>query len=285
MNIIILTGMSGAGKTEVSHTLEDLNYLCIDNMPVVLIPQIAEIYSKNQARTNDLVFVVDVRGENEFNSLLEQVVLLREKGYPTKILFISCSKDVLLNRYKENRRIHPLVASQFMTTEKAIDAEMMMLKPLREQADYVVDTTHTSISQLHSKILSLFTSESKKTIVITCLSFGFKHGLPVDADLVFDVRCFPNPFYLTELKSKTGLDQPVRDYVFSFPQTKTFVDKTKDMLDFLLPLYIEEGKSQLTIAIGCTGGHHRSVAIAEEIHHYLKESGYDSFVVHRDILI
>jgi len=283
MEIIILTGMSGSGKTQVSHTLEDLNYLCIDNMPVLLIPQFAEIYSKNPQNAHNVVFVIDVRGESEFHTLIDQIQYLKEKGFSCKTLFITCSKEILINRYKENRRVHPLVASKSLSTTEAIETEMEMLRPLREQADYVIDTTHTNIQQLHNKVLSLFRSEKKKSIIVSCMSFGFKHGIPTDSDLVFDVRCFPNPYYIPELKKKTGLEDEVRNYVFSFKQTEQFVDKAIDMIDFLLPLYIEEGKSQLTIAIGCTGGHHRSVAIIERIVAHLNENGYDAIVFHRDI--
>jgi len=283
MEIIIPTGMSGAGKTQAAHTLEDLNFLCIDNMPVLLIPQFAEIYSKNPQTANNVVFVIDVRGESEFNTLIEQIEHLKEKGFSCKMVFISCAKDVLINRYKENRRIHPLVASKSLSTTEAIETEIKMLQPLREQADYVIDTTHTSTQQLHNKIISLFRRETKKSIVVNCMSFGFKHGLPTDSDLVFDVRCFPNPYYIPELKKKTGLDSEVRDYVFSFKQTEQFLEKAMDMIDFLLPLYIEEGKSQLTIAVGCTGGHHRSVAITERLRAHLNKNGYDTILLHRDI--
>ena len=282
MEILILTGLSGSGKTQAAHTLEDLNYLCIDNIPVEMIPQIASIYSKNPARATRLVFVIDSRGESEFHTLLSQVDLLKKDGFFCKILFIECSGDILLKRYRENRRVHPLTVSRGLTTSEAIAEETRLLAPIRLRADYVVDTTHFNTAQLHTKLLSLFASETKGTVHICCLSFGFKYGIPNDADMVFDVRCFPNPFYFPELRPLTGSDAPVRDYIFSFPQTNEFFERMASMLDFLMPYFIEEGKSQLTVAVGCTGGRHRSVAFVERLNRYLADAGYRSFVIHRD---
>ncbi len=283
MDILILTGQSGSGKTQASHTLEDLNCLCIENIPVELIPQIAEIYSQNPTRASRLVFVVDCRGESDFDKLLSKAEEIKAKGTSCKILFLTCAKDVLIRRYKENRRIHPLSASRGLTISEALEAESSLLSPLRHRADYVIDTTHLTPGQLHAKILSLFSPGAKNAIQICCVSFGFKNGVPGDADMVFDVRCFPNPYYIADLKPLTGSDAPVRDYVFSFPQSNEFFDKMTGMIDFLMPLFVEEGKSQLTVAIGCTGGHHRSVAFVDRLNRHLLDEGYRSFVIHRDV--
>ena len=284
MEFLILTGMSGAGKSQASNTLEDMGYYCIDNMPAALIPVFAELYTQTPGKASSVAFIIDVRGEIEFQSLFDQLEKLKEKGYDCRTIFVDCDSDVLLHRYKETRRVHPLAAPKNLPVKDAIETEREMLAPVRAQADYVIDTSYLSNHQLHDKLSAILAARGHSNIVINCMSFGFKYGIASEADLVFDVRCFPNPYYIEELKDKTGLDDEVRSYVFSFSQTLKFMEKLTDMIDFLLPLYIEEGKSQLIIAIGCTGGKHRSVAIAEALGAHLKERGMTTVTIHRDII-
>lgn len=282
MEFVILTGMSGAGKSRAAETLEDMGYLCIDNMPVAFIPRFAEMYNQTPNNNAKVAFVIDVRGEIEFETLISELDALKKRGYSCITLFIDCANPVLINRYKETRRIHPLVPIKEISMQDAIELERSMLEPIKNYADYVIDTSCLSVRQLREKILAIHPEGEKGELVITCMSFGFKHGIVSDADLVFDVRCFPNPFYVKELKEKTGLDKNVKDYVFSGDETTVFLTKLYDMLDYLIPLYIKEGKTQLTIAIGCTGGKHRSVAITEELGSHLKEK-YKTVIVHRDM--
>lgn len=282
MEFVILTGMSGAGKSRAADTLEDMGYLCIDNMPVAFIPKFAEMYNQTPNKNAKVAFVIDVRGEIEFETLIGELDALKKKGYICTTLFIDCQNPVLINRYKETRRIHPLVPIKNLSMKSAIELERNMLEPIKNYADYVIDTSALSVRQLREKILAIHTGGNSGELVITCMSFGFKHGMVMDADLVFDVRCFPNPFYVKELKEKTGLEPEVREYVFAGDETRIFLEKLYDMLDYLLPLYVKEGKSQLTIAIGCTGGKHRSVAIAETLGKHLSGE-YKTAIVHRDI--
>lgn len=282
MEFMFLTGMSGAGKSKAADTLEDLGYLCIDNMPVAFIPKFAEMYNQTPNKNAKVAFVIDVRGEIEFESLIIELDALKKRGYRCKTLFIDCDNSVLINRYKESRRIHPLVPIKNLNMKSAIELERNMLEPIKNYADYVINTSSLSVKQLKDKIHGIFPEGYTHDLVITCMSFGFKNGIVTDADLVFDVRCFPNPFYVTELKNKTGLEQEVKDFVFAGGETKCFLDKLYDMLDYLIPLYIKEGKSQLTVAVGCTGGKHRSVAITEELGKYLKNT-HKTVIVHRDI--
>ena len=282
MEFVILTGMSGAGKSRAADTLEDMGYLCIDNMPVAFIPKFAEMYNQKPSNAGKVAFVIDVRGEIEFDTLIAELDDLKNKNYSVTTIFIDCQNSVLVNRYKETRRIHPLVPIENVSMEKAIEVEREMLSPIKEYADYVIDSSYLSVRQLRDKILAINTQDNKKELVITCMSFGFKNGIVTDADLVFDVRCFPNPFYVPELKERTGLEKDVKDYVFENGEVSVFLEKLKDMLDYMIPLYIKEGKTQLTVAFGCTGGKHRSVSIAEEVAHSLL-NGYKTVIVHRDI--
>ncbi len=282
MEFMILTGMSGAGKSRAADTLEDMGYLCIDNMPVAFIPRFAEMYNQTPNKNTKVAFVIDVRGEIEFETLISELDALKKRGYSCTTLFIDCESAVLINRYKETRRIHPLVPIKNLSMKDAIELERSMLSPIKNYADYVIDTSYLSVRQLRDKIFAINPAGDRNDLVITCMSFGFKYGIVTDADLVFDVRCFPNPFYIKELKDRTGLEEDVKGYVFSGGETKVFLDKLYDMLNYLIPLYIKEGKSQLTVAVGCTGGKHRSVAIAEELGKHLKAQ-YKTVVVHRDI--
>lgn len=282
MEFVIITGMSGGGKSRASDILEDAGFYCVDNMPAGLIPDFAALYS-GAMRNKDVSFTIDVRGENDFNTLFSSIESLKRDGHTCKIIFVECSTEVLINRYKETRRMHPLVSDTCNSISDAIAREREMLAAIKDSADVVIDTSKTSLSQLRERMLAAVTKDSTDGIFINCMSFGFKYGAAVEADLVFDVRCFPNPFYIPELKHKTGLDAAVRDFVFSSDETKEFVKKLFEMIDMLLPLYVSEGKHQLTVALGCTGGKHRSVAIAEALRAHLVEGGYKAVSFHRDI--
>ena len=282
MEFVIITGMSGGGKSRASDILEDAGFYCIDNMPARLIPDFASLYNEAM-RNKEVSFTIDVRGESDFNALFSSIDMLRKNGHTCKIIFVECSTEVLINRYKETRRMHPLVSDTGMNISDAIAKEREMLSALKESADIVIDTSKTTLSQLRERVLSAIKREGNDGIFINCMSFGFKYGAAVEADLIFDVRCFPNPFYIPELKYKTGLETEVREFVFSSADTKEFVKKLFEMIDMLLPLYVKEGKHQLTVALGCTGGKHRSVAIAEALRTHLSESGYKAVSFHRDI--
>lgn len=283
MRYLIVTGMSGAGKTTAASTLEDMGFYCIDNMPVALISKFAELYSETSS-ARDVAFIVDVRGETDFTPLENEIRALKECGYDCSVLVLYCTDAVLINRYKETRRIHPLSAFRNIPISEALALERQLLANIFELADYKIDTTYLSAAQTREQIQGLFLKGGKKRgLTVTVISFGFKNGPVAEADLVFDVRCFPNPFYVKELKEHTGLEAPVREYVMSFQQTINFLEKLYDMIDFLIPNYISEGKRDLTVAIGCTGGKHRSVAIAEALVTHLKENGENAVVIHRDI--
>ena len=284
MEFVILTGMSGAGKSKAADAFEDMGYHCIDNMPVAFIPKFAEMYNQTPNKNGKVVFVIDVRGEIEFETLITELDSLKNNNYSVTTVFIDCENSLLINRYKESRRIHPLVPIENLSMKNAIELERRMLQPIKNYSDYVVDTSHLSVRQLREKIFAIDPDKTKKELVITCMSFGFKYGIVSDADLVFDVRCFPNPFYIPELKHKTGLECDVKEYVFSDGTVSEFLQKVYDMLDFLIPLYVTEGKTQLTVAFGCTGGKHRSVAICEAVASRLRERN-KTVVFHRDIEI
>ncbi len=275
--------MSGAGKSNAAGILEDMGFYCIDNMPVALISKFAELYSKTESRRSDVAFIIDVRGESSFSPLIDEISSLKAGGYDCRVLVLDCSDKVLLNRYKETRRIHPLSAWHNITVSEALSMERKMLEPIFAIADYRIDTTYLTPKQAREQIQNLINPLSKRSLTVNVMSFGFKNGSVPEADLLFDVRCFPNPFYIPELKELTGLDAPVREYIMNSPQTITFLEKLYDMVDFLIPLYVGEGKKQLTVAIGCTGGKHRSVMIAEALATHLKERGELTAVIHRDI--
>ena len=284
MEFVVITGMSGAGKTQASHVMEDMGYYCIDNMPSAMIPYFAEVYSTMPGKSANVAFIIDVRGESDFQPLLSELARLKESGYCCRTVFIDCEDRVLINRYKETRRVHPLVTLKNVSVNEALSMERQMLEPMKEKADYRIDTSTLTSSQLRDKLMAILDTSRTDSMVITCISFGYKYGIATEADLVFDVRCFPNPFYVPELKHQTGLDEPVREYVFSHKPTIDFMTKLYDMIDYLVPLYAEEGKTQLTIAIGCTGGKHRSVAITEALANHLQADGLKTISVHRDII-
>ncbi len=283
MRYLIVTGMSGSGKSVAQGVLEDMGYYCIDNMPVALISKFAELYAQTGSRQSNVAFIIDVRGESNFRPLEEEVESMKASGYECKVLVLDCSSDVLLNRYKETRRIHPLSALYNIPISEAIEKERQLLENIFEKADYIIDSTYLTVHQMREKIQDVCGNQKKRSLTINVISFGFKNGSVKEADLVFDVRCFPNPFYVSKLRNLTGLDPEVREYVMEMPRTKTFLEKLCDMIDFLLPLYSEEGKRQLTVAIGCTGGKHRSVTIAEALATHLRDGGESVSVIHRDI--
>ncbi len=283
MEIVIVTGMSGSGKTRASMILEDAGYYCISNLPSTMLLQFVNIYSSAERHSEKVAFIIDVRSEENFPRLSDETDRLRVQGYSVKLIFLDCDIRVLVNRYKETRRIHPLVTVRNLTTVEALELEKSLLAPLREKADYVIDTSTLTVPQLKDNLIALLSSARVDSIVVTCLSFGYKYGIPAEADLIYDVRCFPNPFYIPELKNLTGLDEGVRSYVFSSEPPRQFLNKLTDMIDFLIPLYIKEGKSQLTVAVGCTGGKHRSVAMTEALANHLRDYGMNVITVHRDI--
>ena len=293
MEFLIITGMSGAGKSQAANTLEDLGWYCIDNMPALLIPKFAEICSGGTGFGADpapgwrqggkVAFVVDIRGEDEFDTLFTRLDELKLQNFNCRTIFMDCADEVIISRYKYTRRAHPLVAAKNISFTEALRLEREMLAPARLRADYIIDTTRLTPAQLKEKISGIVQTGTVHEMFVTCMSFGFKYGAASEADLVFDVRCFPNPYYYEELKEHTGLEAPVRDFVFSHEETNTFMGKLTDMFDFMLPLYSKEGKAQLIIAIGCTGGKHRSVAIAEALASHIRKSGYRTVTIHRDI--
>lgn len=283
MEFVIVTGMSGSGKSSAAKVLEDIGYFCVDNMPPQLIPNFAAICSEN-GDIGKVAIVTDIRGGAMFAGLAECVAGLKNTdGIDVRLLFLEASKDTLMKRYSETRRLHPLNEAAGGDLSHAIDMEVGMLGEVRSHADYIIDSTLLTAAQLKEQIAGLFMDKPTDRMIVSCLSFGFKYGIPNDADLVFDVRCLPNPFYVPELKRKTGLDADVREYVMNSEQSRILEEKIRDMADFLLPMYVREGKSRLVIAFGCTGGKHRSITFAKRTADYLDEEGYSVMTVHRDI--
>lgn len=283
LQFVIVTGLSGSGKSGAVNVLEDIGYYCIDNMPPELIPKFADICSKSDTNIENIAIVTDIRGGDMFLKLKDTVIQLQKQGLKIKILFLDANDEVLIKRYKETRRKHPLDDSVHGSLPRAIKAEREMLLTVKEMADYYVDTSLLSIAELKERINSIFLDNADDFMQISVMSFGFKYGANTEADLVFDVRCLPNPFYIPELKTHTGIEECVSSYVMQFEQSKVLLLKLEDMIDFLIPLYIKEGKSQLVIAFGCTGGKHRSVTFAESIYTYLKNKGIKVRITHRDI--
>lgn len=282
MKFLIVTGLSGSGKSGAVNVLEDIGYYCIDNIPPQLIPKFAEICLGN-GQMHKVAIVTDIRGGELFLELDQGLKYLKDNQLETSILFLDASDEVLIKRYKETRRKHPLDEQCHGSLQKAITTERDVLASVREVADYYIDTSELSMNQLKETVYSLFLDNPGDSMVVKVMSFGYKYGVSREADLVFDVRCLPNPFYIPELKHHTGLESCVSDYVLSFGQSAELVKKLEDLLDFLIPLYIHEGKSQLVIAFGCTGGKHRSVTFAEAIYKYLREKKMRCRISHRDI--
>lgn len=282
MQFVIITGMSGSGKSSAVNVLEDIGYYCVDNMPPELIPKFANICSQSDGKIDKVAFVVDIRGGDLFLKLQDTVKQLRGEGVSLKILFLDSSDDVIVRRYKETRRKHPLDEVSYGNTRKAIETEREILRPIKAQADFYIDTSRSSTAQFKERLYSIFLGNNE-FMHIDVQSFGFKFGAMSEGDLVFDVRCLPNPFYVPELKNKTGLDKDVYDYVLSFDEAKVLLGKLTDLIDYLIPLYEKEGKSQLVIAFGCTGGKHRSVTFAEAVAEHLRKQGHRIRITHRDI--
>ncbi len=282
MQYTIVTGMSGSGKTKVIRYLEDMGYFCIDNMPPVLIPKFSEMLSSVNGNFNNVALVIDIRVGDMINELLVQIDDLKRKGYDCRLLYLNADDETLVKRYKESRRQHPLDNAQGLLA--SIRQEREMLSALYNAADNVIDTSRLSSQELLQEIKEIYASkDSRQGLEINVMAFGFKYGMPLDADLVFDVRCFPNPFYIDELKHKTGNDKEVQEYVMSFPTAREFMGKLEDLMAFMIPLYMEEGKISLSIAIGCTGGKHRSVTMTNKLSDYLQSCGYSVNVTYRDI--
>ena len=282
MRLVIVTGMSGAGKSTALKMLEDMGYFCVDNLPVPLIPKFAELLAVPGTEMNKAALGVDIRSGQSFQELANVLKVLDEGGCQYEILYLESSDDVLVKRYKETRRMHPIENTNGLLA--SIRQERKMLSALYESSDYVIDTSHLTAQGLLQELKEIYASgDTKQGLEINVMAFGFKYGMPLDADLVFDVRCFPNPFYIDELKHKTGNDKEVQDYVMSFPKSVTFMEKLEDFMEFMIPLYIEEGKISLTIAIGCTGGKHRSVTMTNKLADYLKSCDYTVNVSYRDM--
>lgn len=283
MEFLIVTGLSGAGKTRAINALEDIGFYCADNIPPKLISTFYELSRQAKGTLSRVAVVTDIRGGDMFSNLLETLDQMNSEKKEYKILFLDANDSVLARRFRETRRKHPLADNCLGSLEQAIRLERDVLRPVRERADYIVDTSYFSPAQLKKRISSLFLGDASDALMIHCVSFGFKYGLPAEADLVFDVRCLPNPFYVEELKNLTGLDEPVREYVLKWDQTKEFVKRLFSLIDYMIPLYCNEGKSQLVIAIGCTGGHHRSVALTQLLYNHLLDQNLRTSVNHRDI--
>ena len=283
MEILIISGLSGSGKSRAATYLEDIGYYIVDNLPAEMMVKFADFCAASSGRYDRVALVYDVRAAEPFDLLIDTLERLKTTGVNCRMLFLEASTKTIINRYKETRRVHPLSGKGY-NIEQAVQVEREMMWPIRDHADFIVDTTSFSTAKLRSELLNLFGDQSDRTgLSVNVLSFGFKHGIPIEADLVFDVRFMPNPYYVAELKHQTGLDAPVRDFVLGFQQTHDFLEQLQKMLQFLLPLYKEEGKTVLVIAIGCTGGHHRSVAVAHEVSEFIMKEGYPVTENHRDI--
>ena len=288
MEFVIVTGISGSGKSSCIQVLEDIDYFCIDNMPPQLISNFAEICSESRNDTGEKIskvaIVTDIRGGELFLKLSDSIAKLKNTdGINVKVLFLEATKDVLMKRYSETRRKHPLDEVSGGDLSKAIDAEIELLSDIRANADYIIDSSLLTSTQLKEQIAELFWEKPGNRMILSCMSFGFKYGVPGEADLVFDVRCLPNPFYVPELKHKTGLEKEVRDYVMNSEQSIEFENKIYGMIEFLIPLYVREGKSRLVIAFGCTGGKHRSITFAHRAAEHFRERDCNVREVHRDI--
>lgn len=284
MQLVIVTGMSGAGKSIAMDSLEDIGFFCVDNMTPKLIPTFVQIFNDSAETREKVAIAVDIRLGESFPNLFSALDELKAMNCEYKVLFMDADNDILLRRYQETRRKHPLsLLDSSKPMQDIIAEEREILNRTRDISDFVIDSSHLSTAKLKERIAKLFVDDVATTMKITVVSFGFKYGSPKDSDLNFDVRCLPNPFYIPELKMKTGLDESVRDYIMSFGEAKNLEPKLTDLVTYLIPLYISEGKSQLTISVGCTGGKHRSVVFAEILYNAIKNKGYTVSVYHRDI--
>ena len=285
MRFVVVTGMSGGGKSTALKMLEDMGYYCVDNLPVPLIEKFAELIETPNTELEKVALGLDVRGGMDFAHSEQVLERLRQEGYTFEILFMDANDATLLKRYKETRRVHPLATEEDFRIESGVRKEREILSSIKKKADYVIDTSKLLTRELKEELDRIFIrNEEFNSLMGNIVSFGFKNGIPADADLVFDVRFLPNPFYIDELKHITGNDRAVQNYVMSFAEAGIFLDKLVDMLKFLLPGYIKEGKYQLVVAIGCTGGQHRSVTLANALYQAMKDKGnYGLSLSHRDI--
>lgn len=282
MRYVIITGLSGAGKTQAIRSLEDLGFFCVDNLPPALIPKFAELCYQTRGKIDKIALVIDIRGGEFFDELLSSLEALEDEGISLEILFLEASDEALVKRFKESRRRHPLAPDDRVI--KGIEEERKRLEEIRIRADYVIDTTNLRPKQLNEELAGLFSVEGKKEgLLISVVSFGFKYGIPLDADLVFDVRFLPNPYYNEALRDYSGENKAVKEYVMKWPDTRKFLDKLNDLVEFLIPRYIQEGKSNLVIAVGCTGGRHRSVIIANALCEEMKNKNHRAIAEHRDV--
>ncbi len=283
MDFVIVSGLSGAGKSKTVSFLEDIGYYCVDNLPASLIPKFAELCMAGTGRYDKVAVVTDVRGGQTFDGLFDALEELHAMHCEYKILFVEASTETIIKRYKETRRSHPLARSG-RPLDELVAQERSVLEPVRKRAEYIIDTTALSAAKLRGEVLRLFGAEDASTSMsVSVISFGFKYGIPIEADLVFDVRFLPNPYYLAELRTQTGLDEGVRNFLFGYQQTLDFMNKVEDLIAFLLPHYVEEGKTALVIAVGCTGGQHRSVAITRALAEFIRQKGYSAAENHRDM--
>ena len=284
MEILIITGLSGSGKSKTIGILEDIGFFCVDNLPPKLISKFVQLGKASKGNLNRIAVVTDIRGGQMFSDIFEEIKCLDHDGVNYKILFLDASCEILKRRFSETRRKHPLIGvDNCFNVVDAIEKERKLLYGVKTKADFVIDTSQLKNSELKERISKLFLEKSKDVMIINFVSFGFKYGDIECADLVFDVRCLPNPYYIDALRFKTGLDREVRDYVVSFDESKQLIKKLEDLIKFLIPLYIKEGKSQLTIAFGCTGGMHRSVTFAEIFYMKFLKNENKVSVSHRDI--
>lgn len=281
MKFVVVTGMSGAGKRTAMKMLEDAGFYCVDNLPAALISTFVELITLPKSEITKVALGLDVRSDKSFVEINQTLDDMKKSGLEYEILFMDASDEILIKRYKESRRVHPIEGS---STEESIQKERQILHGIRKRADYIIDTSSLLTRELKEELDRIFVkNEAYNSLMVQIMSFGFKHGIPLEADLVFDVRFLPNPFYIDELKPKTGKDKEVRDYVMSFPEAEIFLTKLSDMVQFLIPNYVKEGKYRLVICIGCTGGKHRSVTLANALYERLKDQGdYGLTLMHRD---
>ena len=283
MKFILISGLSGAGKSKTASFLEDMGYYVVDNLPAALIPKFAELCMAGQGHYDKVALVTDIRGGQTFDGLFDALDQLREMGCDYKILFVEASLETIIKRYKETRRSHPL-AKAGRSLEEAVALERTALEPVRKRSEYILDTSALSTAKLRGEMLRLFgEGDGRPAMSVSVISFGFKNGIPLEADLVFDVRCLPNPYYIEEMRSMTGLDQKVYDYVFQWEESLGMFQRLSELIHFSLPLFANEGRSNLTIAFGCTGGQHRSVSFARKTGEFIESMGYQVSVIHRDI--
>ena len=283
MRFVVVTGMSGGGKSTALKMLEDVGFYCVDNLPVSLVEKFAELVSMPGSEVGKVALGLDVRSDQSFEDATKILEKLKSLGTKLEILFMDADESVLIKRYKETRRVHPLAMDK--RVEDGVRIERRVLENIRRHADYVIDTSNLLTRELKEELNRIFVEDAAyNSLMVTVMSFGFKHGIPADADLVLDVRFLPNPFYIEELKCKTGNDREVQEYVMGFREAEVFLEKLTDMLEFLIPNYVKEGKNRLVVAIGCTGGQHRSVTLARELYRRMKgRGGYGCKLYHRDI--